>query len=297
VPPDQDFRVKPREGQAFKAPKTSLHFPVRPLKCTTYEKKSPAMNPLYFILSVWGWVCYVLLTVVYNLLGLIFVLPLSLIFDHKTRYLMHAVAVIWGKSIMGSTPVWRLHVNGHENIEKGKNYVIIANHQSMLDILVALAGLPLSLHFKFMAKKELFKIPFMGWHMSAASYIPIDRSSAHSGRDALLRARDWLEKKVSVLFFPEGTRSLDGEMKKYKVGAFKAAQDSGVEILPVIMDGTGEALPKNSFFVKKVSHMVVSIGKPVKIKPDENLEQASEKIWSDMKKRLAEIRRRENPHA
>lgn len=248
------------------------------------------MNPIYFVLSLWGWVCAIFLTVTYNLLGLIFVLPVTLLFDPKTRYLMHAVAVIWGKSIMACIPVWRLRVTGHENIQKGKNYVIIANHQSMLDILAALASLPFSLHFKFMAKKELFSIPFMGWHMGAAGYIAIDRASPQSGRMALDHARGWLEKKVSVLFFPEGTRSLDGAMKRTKAGAFKTAQDTGAEILPLIIDGTGEALPKKSFMVKKVTHINVAIGKPVKIGKNENLEEASEKIWADMKKRLAALR-------
>lgn len=245
---------------------------------------------LYGILSIWGWIFAVFFTVVYSLSGLFFVLPLTLIFDPKTRHAMHLVAVVWAKTIIAFTPFWRLHVTGWENVQRGRNYVVIANHQSMLDILAALAGLPLGVHFKFMAKKELFSVPFIGWHMGFAGYIPIVRNSPHSGRMALEKAKYWLKNKVSILFFPEGTRSLDGEMKKFKAGAFKVAQDSGIKILPVVMDGTGQALPRRSFIVKKMTQMTVSIGKPIAIKPGENLEEAAEKIREEMKRRLTKIR-------
>jgi 1-acyl-sn-glycerol-3-phosphate acyltransferase len=249
------------------------------------------MIVLYFILSIWGWIWAVSFTVFYSLSGLFFVMPLTLLFNARTRHAMHLVAVIWAKSIVAFTPFWRLKVEGQENVQEAKNYVVVANHQSMLDILAALAGLPLSVHFKFMAKKELFVVPFIGWHMGFAGYIALDRNSPQSGKAALDKTREWLKKKVSVLFFPEGTRSPDGEMKRFKAGAFRAAQDTGVEVLPVVMDGTGQALPKMSFIVKRMTTMTVSIGKPVKIKPGENLEEATEKIREEMKVRLAHIRK------
>lgn len=246
---------------------------------------------IYLILSLWGWVSAIFFSIFYSLGGLVFMMPFSLLFDPQTRHGMHLVAVIWAKSIIAFTPFWRLRVLGQENVEKGKNYVVVANHQSMLDILAALAGLPLPVHFKFMAKKELFRVPFIGWHMAFADYIPLDRASPQSGKQALDKAREWMKKKVSVLFFPEGTRSLDGEMKRFKVGAFRVAQDTGVEILPVVMDGTGQALPKMSFIVKRMTHMTLSIGKPVAVWPAENLEEAAEKIREEMKKRLVVIRK------
>lgn len=244
----------------------------------------------FALLSFWGWTLAAFFTVFYQMTGLILVMPLTLIFNRKTRSWMHAVSVMWGRSILICNPFWRLRVEGREHIQPGKHYVIVANHQSMLDILVALAGVPL--HFKFMAKKELFSVPAMGWHMTLAGYIPIDRTNPQSGREALGGAEGWLAKGVSVLFFPEGTRSLDGEIKKFKVGAFKTARDQGVEILPVVIDGTGQALPKKSIIMKTVTKMVVQIGKPVAIGAGESLEQAAERIREMMTRRLAGLRKK-----
>ncbi len=243
---------------------------------------------IFALLSLWGWTLAIFFTLFYQLIGLFLVMPLTLVLDRETRSWMHAVSVMWARSILTLNPFWRLRVEGRENIQRGKHYVVVANHQSMLDILVALAGLPL--HFKFMAKKELFSVPAMGWHMTLAGYIPIDRANVQSGREALDVACEWLGKGVSILFFPEGTRSPDGEIKKFKAGAIKAAQDQKVEILPVVIDGTGQALPKQSMIIKNVTRIVIQIGAPVSVGPHENLEQAAERVREIMCRRLETIR-------
>lgn len=248
------------------------------------------MNILMIVLSIWSWFCLIFFTVFYVTLGVFVGIPLSFILDRGTLLTLHRIAVLWARSTMATSPFWRLKVEGQENIQPGKHYVVVSNHQSMLDIFAALAGLPL--HFKFMAKKELFSIPFLGWHMTFAGYIPIDRGKPQSGKEALGRAEGWLAKKVSVLFFPEGTRSLDGEIKKMKAGAFLAARKNDVEILPLVMQGTGEALPKKSWITKKSTLITVSIGTPVKIPPGEDLEDAIEGIRSEMINRLQAIRSR-----
>lgn len=245
-------------------------------------------NVLYGILSLWSWFFVIFLTLFYNLLGIL-LFPLSYLIEGRKRRLIHTIAVCWAKSIMLTSPFWRLRVQGAENIESNTHYVVVGNHQSMLDILVALAGIPL--HFKFMAKAELFQIPFLGWHMSLAGYIPINRSSVQSGKEALETALAWLDRGVSVLFFPEGTRSLDGEIKKFKAGAFKAASEKNVKILPVVIEGTGNALPKKSFIAKKVARIVVSIQKPVSISKNEDLEDVVEKVRGAMAKHLDGLRR------
>lgn len=242
------------------------------------------------LLSIWSWFCLVFFTIFYVTSGVFIGIPLSYIIDRGTLHTLHRIAVLWAKSAMTTSPFWRLKVEGQENIQPGKYYVVVCNHQSMLDILIALAGLPL--HFKFMAKKELFSIPFLGWHMTFAGYIPINRSSPQSGKEAVSRAKEWLGKKVSVLFFPEGTRSLDGEIKKFKAGAFRVAQEEGIEILPLVMQGTGEALPKKSWLMKKITHITLSIGKPVRIEKDGDVDSAMESIRSGMIKRLEGIRSR-----
>ena len=240
-------------------------------------------------LSLLAWTAAIFFTIFFYLFGLFFVLPFSLLFDRGTRGLIHGVARIWACSIMAVNPVWRLKVEGRENIEPGRNYVLVANHQSLLDILVVLAGLPL--HFKFMAKAELFSIPFIGWHMKLAGYIPLDRSSRESGRKAVFAAREWLRKGVSVLFFPEGTRSPDGQLHPFKMGAFKVAQEEKVPILPIVIDGTGEAVPKKSWSLKKKTNFFLLIGRPIRVdSKDILLEKICGEVREGMAKRLARIR-------
>lgn len=254
------------------------------------SSKSEIPAWISFPLTITWWFFVIFFSAVYYIAGLVFVFPFSLLFENKKRRWLHAVAVVWGRSILFANPAWRIQIEGQENIRPGCHYVVAANHQSLLDIFVVLVALPL--HFKFMAKKELFSIPFVGWHMASAAYIPIDRSSVESGKSALLMARERLSKGISVLFFPEGTRSQNGEIQAFKAGAFKAAQDEGVEILPVVIEGTGDAIPKKSKMIKKVTRFVLSIGKPVRIGPGDSLEKARDAVRQSMIQRLAEIRAR-----
>ena len=105
-----------------------------------------------------------------------------------------------------------------------------------------------------------------------------------------------MEKGVSVLLFPEGTRSPDGKIHAFKMGAFKLARDNKIEILPLVVDGTGQALPKKSWLIKKKSTFIVSIGKPVSLEDlaDSSMEEAKEKIRHEMTARLARIRHAPN---
>ncbi len=242
--------------------------------------------PASVILSIYGWTLVTLSTVFFSLLGLLLI-PVSLLVDRGSRRIIHGVAVFWARLVLVGSVVWKLRVEGEKNIVPGRPYIIVANHQSLLDILVALVALPV--HFKFLAKKELFSIPFLGWHLALAGYIPIDRSSPESGKRALLGARKWLRQGVSVLFFPEGTRSLDGQIQEFKPGAFKLAEDESVDILPVVIDGTGQAVPKKSWRLAKPSRFSVSIGKPVSM-TGRAYETKREAIRQEMAARLARIR-------
>ncbi|MDA9101300.1 1-acyl-sn-glycerol-3-phosphate acyltransferase [Omnitrophica bacterium] len=242
-------------------------------------------------LSLYSWVLAICATILFSVLGVIFIFPISLCLDHGTRHLVHGVAVNWGRFLMRATPVWNLKVEGLEHIQKGKHYVIVGNHQSMLDIMVVLAALPC--HFKFMAKRELYSVPFIGWHMALAGYIGLDRQSKHSGRAAVVKAKEWLDKGVSVLLFPEGTRSLDLKIHAFKIGAFKLARESGLEILPVVIDGTGSAVPKKSLILRRNSELRVSVGKPVHAEDisDESLSRLRDQIRHEMMQRLAKMRK------
>lgn len=243
---------------------------------------------LFYSVVMWGGVS--VLTIFFALLDIFIVWPLCLLMGDKTRSMIHAVSRIWASGIINWNPLWRLAVSGQANIQKGKNYIIVANHQSLLDILAVAASLPL--HFKFLAKRELFYIPFMGWAMGLAGYIPVDRSSHDSGKKAVFRISDLLKRGLSVLLFPEGTRSPDGKIHAFKMGAFKLARENNVEILPIVIEGTGPALPKKSMLLRKRSIFVVSIGKPVSMTEsgDSSLDEKKEKVRHEMIARLEKIR-------
>ncbi len=255
----------------------------------THKEKSfgPGESLFYSILL---WSETVVLTFLAAITDLLIFFPLSLAFDPGTRRIVHQNSIRWSRTIIALSSIWRLEVTGLEHLRKGKHYIIIANHQSMLDILAVCAALPLN--FKFLAKRELFQIPFMGWAMASAGYVPVDRASHKSGREAARRIALVLQKNVSVLLFPEGTRSPDGKIQTFKMGAFKLARDNKVEILPVVVDGTGQALPKKSWFIRKRSTFVVSIGKPVSLDDfaDASMDEAKEKIRHEMTGRLEQMR-------
>ena len=252
------------------------------------EKQLNLFASLFYSLVMWVGVC--VLTVFFTLLDLLVMFPLSLVVDKGTRRLVHQVSIAWARGIIAWNPIWKLVVTGLGNVRKGKNYIVVANHQSLLDILAVCAALPLN--FKFLAKKELFYVPFMGWAMACAGYVPVDRGSHESGRKAIRRIAELLEQNLSVLLFPEGTRSPDGKIHGFKTGAFKLARDNKVEILPVVVDGTGRALPKKSIFLRHRSKFVVSIGEPISLEnlSDQSLDQVKEKIRHEMISRLARLR-------
>lgn len=259
------------------------------------ERTLGAGESLFYSLYLWG--ATVFLTLFFALLDLLIAFPLSLLLDRRgTRRLVHQNSGRWSRAIIGCSPIWHSVVTGLEHLQEGKHYIIIANHQSLLDILAVCAALPLN--FKFLAKRELFQIPLMGWAMASAGYIPVDRASHKSGREAMHRINRVLKNGVSVLLFPEGTRSPDGKVHAFKMGAFKLARDNKVEILPVVVDGTGQALPKKSWLIKKKSTFIVSIGKPVSLEDfaDTSMEEAKEKIRHEMAARLARIRHARNPN-
>ena len=243
---------------------------------------------IFYSAVLWGGVSF--LTLLFALLDLLIAFPLSLVFDRGTQWKVHQNSIRWGRLIIAWSSIWKITVTGREHLQKGKHYIIVANHQSLLDILAVCAAMPIN--FKFLAKRELFQIPFMGWAMSSAGYIPVDRASHKSGREAMHRITRVLHKGVSVLLFPEGTRSPDGKIQAFKMGAFKLARDNKVEILPVVVDGTGQALPKKSWLIRKKSTFIVSIGKPVSFDDlaDSSMDEAKEKIRHEMIGRLERIR-------
>ncbi|MDQ1330685.1 MAG: 1-acyl-sn-glycerol-3-phosphate acyltransferase [Thermodesulfobacteriota bacterium] len=178
--------------------------------------------------------------------------------DLKGR-LPHKVAGIWARSILAASPI-EVTVTGLSNIDPAKSYVYMSNHQSNYDIPVLLGHLPVQ--FRWLAKIELFRIPLFGYAMKRAGYICIDRSNRESAFESLKKAAGIIRDGVSVMIFPEGTRSRDGNIGSFKKGGFVLAIESGVPILPVIIRGTFSVMPKSRLLIKP-GKVTLEILKPV----------------------------------
>jgi 1-acyl-sn-glycerol-3-phosphate acyltransferase len=140
-------------------------------------------------------------------------------------------------------PLWRFRTSGVRIHDARRPYVAVCNHESMADIFL-LSHLPWEM--KWLAKESLFRIPVMGWMMRLAGDIPVRRSTRASRVEALEQCRDRLSKRVSVMIFPEGTRSPTGQLLPFHDGAFRLAIEAGLPILPLAVVGTRDAMPKGS---------------------------------------------------
>lgn len=169
--------------------------------------------------------------------------------------LVHAQCFWWSDTLISLNPFWKLKVEGRENIDQKKTYVVVANHQSLADIIIIYQT---HMYFKWVAKEELLKVPFIGGLLWVNDHVLVSREELGSIKEVYRKAAEWLKAGVSMLFFPEGTRSSTDEMGEFKNGAFKLAIKAGAPILPVYIGGTREAIPKGGFIFKtKVSGRLV----------------------------------------
>ena len=200
------------------------------------------------LLSIAVWMAGTIVTIIL-FFAMLFLSVLLWPFDKK-RKAAHAQCYWWADVLTGLNPYWDIRVSGLENIDRTKTYVIVANHQSLADIIVMYKT---RMQFKWVAKESLFKIPFVGWNMSLARHIKITRGKYSSVKNVYRAAAKWLRDDISVLFFPEGTRSETNEMLEFQNGAFKLAIKERVPILPISLKGTRDAIPKGSWiFTTKV---------------------------------------------
>ncbi len=167
-------------------------------------------------------------------------------FDRRL-VVLHRFTCFWASLYTWWNPVWAVEVEGRENIRPGTPYVMVANHLSLLDILVLFR---LFRHFKWVSKIENFKVPFIGWNMRLNRYIELRRGDRESVIKMLVACERTIGEGSSIMMFPEGTRSSTGELRPFKPGAFELAQTTGVPILPIVISGTADALPKRGFVLQ-----------------------------------------------
>lgn len=171
---------------------------------------------------------------------------LTVLFDKK-RVILHRFTCFWASIYTWTNPAWRVKIENRERIENGQTYMIVANHLSLLDILVLFR---LFKDFKWVSKAEIFKIPTIGWNMSLNKYIPLKRGNRASIVEMIRRCETTLEAGSSIMMFPEGTRSKTGELRDFKPGAFDLARNAHVPIIPIVLGGTFDALPKDGFVLR-----------------------------------------------
>ena len=164
----------------------------------------------------------------------------------RGRRTVHELSRVLVRIFFAVPPRWRQRIEGLEHVDRSRPYVIVLNHNTVVDI-PALYYLPLN--FRWVSKREVFRVPFFGQFLVLHGDICIDRGRASEAMAQLLReGGKWLGRGASVAIFPEGTRSKDGEIRRFKAGAFLLAKELGVPILPVVMDGTRTLMRPNLLF-------------------------------------------------
>jgi 1-acyl-sn-glycerol-3-phosphate acyltransferase len=217
-------------------------------------------------------------------------LAVSRLFDrdpalYRTGFLFRKL----GKAMTRANPAWRLHISGESISDPRRPYVVVSNHQSLADIPL-ISNLPWEM--KWMGKVELFKLPFIGWMMRLSGDISVDRKNPRSGAQALIKAQRYLEKKCSVIIFPEGTRTLDGRVRPFTDGAFHLAVRAKVPVLPIVIEGSRDCIPKNSWQFGKPSDILLKILPPIDTSclKIEDVPALRERVRTTMMQQIAEWR-------
>lgn len=247
-----------------------------------YEKiaRNELMKRALFLLyQVYAWLIFlpvvIVLTALFSTLTVIFATLVN------PEWASAVFAVTWGKCIAYLTPV-SVTVEGKQNANREQSYVVVSNHQSQYDIFLIYGWLELDL--KWVMKKELRKIPGIGIGCEKAGHIFIDRRNPKQARIAIREALERVGEGVGILFFPEGTRSLDGRLLSFKKGAFRLAVEQGLPILPVTLVGTRKVLPSRSLSlfpgpIKMVIHPAID---PANKSVEELMEESRAAITSAM---------------
>ena len=217
------------------------------------------------VLSVWAWLVLGVVVIVWTpMVALVRLVTLP--FDpaaYRAGHLFRKLTVVHQKL----NPLWHFQVSGTVPDNPRNPYVVVANHESFVDILL-ISHLPFEM--KWMSKSEFFRYPLIGWMMMLARDIRLERGDKKSGLRALQECRARLDQDVSVMIFPEGTRSHSGDLGEFKDGAFRIAIQAGVPILPLAVVGTRDALIKHDWRFG-TSHAEVRVLSPI---PTEGMTKA-----------------------
>lgn len=238
------------------------------------------LSIIYYIVVATCWFALYLASVI----ALVVCYP----FDKK-RVVVHKLSKWLTDTVFVFAPGMRRDVIGMENIDPKQAYVVVLNHQSMVDIL-SIYNLPLV--FKWVSKKEVYRIPLVGRLLLMHGDIVINRASAKEAMQLVhSKGKEWLKKGASVSIFPEGTRSKDGEIHNFKAGAFILAKDAGVPILPIVLDGTN-TLIRNGWMINWRNRITIKVLPPISAEEVQNrdIKDVMAQVKEDMVNTLAQIR-------
>jgi 1-acyl-sn-glycerol-3-phosphate acyltransferase len=192
------------------------------------------------IRTIFVWSCIVIALLI---LGIVIFITYP--FDRRGK-VIHHYGRLWGKIALLVNRV-KVRVEGKEHLKGEGPYIFMSNHQGTYDIFALLGHLPFQ--FRWLAKKELFSIPFFGWVMAAAGYVSVDREGTRKTVEAMNEAAQKIREGMSVVIFPEGSRSPDGSIQPFKKGGFTLAIKSKVPIIPISIIGSREIMPKGKLTV------------------------------------------------
>lgn len=176
-----------------------------------------------------------------------------------TGRLQHRIARRWARMVMGISGV-KVTVTGAENVAAGSSYIFCSNHLSLVDTPLVFGYLPVE--FRVLAKRKYFLVPFLGWHLRRAGHLPVDPEHARSAARNIVEAARRAAEGMSVVVFPEGSRSWDGSMQEFRAGAAYIAIRAGVPIVPMGIIGTRDVLPRGSMIVRALP-VELRLGEPI----------------------------------
>lgn len=183
---------------------------------------------------------------------------------------------------------WRKSIEGLENFDSKRSYVIVMNHSTMMDIPMLYL---LPLNFRWVSKREVFNIPIFGQFLMLHGDIAIERGHGKSAMDQVSKEGcRWIERGASVAIFPEGTRSKSGEIGRFKAGAFNLAREAGVEILPVVIDGSRDMIKGRGLFNWKCD-LTLRVLPAVRC-DDTDCRELMAQVRSEMERELDDIRQK-----
>lgn len=192
-------------------------------------------------------------------------------FPWKNGKAPRTVQVLWSRSVLWFLLV-PIKVTGREHVNPKQSYVFVANHQSFLDVFAVYGWLPNN--FKWLMKKEIRKVPFVGTACKVAGHIFVDRSNPRAALQSMEHIKGELVDGISTVIFPEGTRTKTGEMGRFKQGAFKIAMDLNLPVVPLSLKGFHHAMPARQLFVNPMASTALHIGEPIDLSQFADINEA-----------------------